>query len=97
MSWYKFWKKAGPMAHYTENYFYLPKEDYPSEEDIKLKCEDWAEAMPGGHNTHYSYGFKKVKLPPKEKLEKLLESAMANLEEAEKRVLFLKKQLEKII
>ena len=97
MSWYKFWKKSGPMAHYAEDYLYLPKEDYPSQEAIKLRCEDWAEAMPGGHNTHYSYGFKKINLPPKEKLERMLQSAIVNQEEAEKRVLFLKKQLEKII
>jgi hypothetical protein len=96
MSWYKFWKKAGPMQILTEDYFFLPKEDYPSKDNIKSECESWAESMPGGHNTHYSYGFKKVKLPPREKLEKMLESAQEEAENVRQKILLIKKQLEGI-
>ncbi len=97
MTWYKFWKKSGPMQIYAEDYFYLPKEDYPSSANIKSECESWAESMPGGHNTRYSYGFKKIKLPPKEKLEKMLESAQEEAENARQKILLIKKQLEKVV
>lgn len=72
MSWYKFWKRAGPMQIYSEDYVWLLGQHYPNEENIKLECESWAESTPGGHNTHYKYGYNQITNPPKEVIRRKL-------------------------
>jgi len=64
MPWYRFWKSVQQCT--IEDYFWIDSKDTKY---IKQKCETWAEAKPGGHNTGYSAGFKKVRTPPLEWLE----------------------------
>ena len=71
MSWYKFWKKSGPMRGLNEEYFWWDRRAYPNN-SIKSVCERWAEKMPGGHNTHYTYGFREICSPPREVLEEMI-------------------------
>jgi hypothetical protein len=79
MAWYKFWKKSGPMQMLDEKYVWLAREIYLNKESIKCECENWAENIPGGHNTKYSYGFKKVACPPKNVLENLIANEKLSL------------------
>lgn len=75
MTWYLFWKKSGPMGGLDETYRYY--DEKPSKDMLETDCGNWAEAMPGGHNTHYSYGFKLVDCPPLEVLQKRLKGSLA--------------------
>ena len=68
-TWYKFWKKSGPMQAYIETYTLLEDRMYPSANSIKAEVEHWATTVGGGFNTHYTYGFERVDKPPKEWLE----------------------------
>lgn len=72
MSWYRFWKKSGPMQGLSEEYIWLPKEVYPTQQTILKHCEYLAERMPRGHETMYEYGFTKINSPPREVLEKMI-------------------------
>ena len=96
MSWYKFWKKSGPMQIYAESYFFLSKEDYPTKESVKLECENWAEGMPGGHNTRYTYGFTRVRLPPRETLEKMLEHTKTDADSIARNIAFLEGEIQRL-
>ena len=91
--WYRFWKKSGPMVILTERYFLLDKKTFPDEEAIKYECEDWAERMPGGHNTRYSYGFTKVKHPPKEVLKNIIKERKDKIKMERKYLGLLEKTL----
>ena len=71
MKWYRFWKKVHGY-NCGEDYQEFPK-DY-IEEQIKSECERWAEKIPGGHNSYYTYGFESIKLPPKEWLNKQIKN-----------------------
>jgi len=79
MKWYKFWKKSGPNQTLTESYVEVNDEWYPTDNDVKYVCEDWAETVGGGFNTHYSYGFKEVKLPPKNWLKKKIKNIESDI------------------
>jgi hypothetical protein len=96
MSWYKFWKKSGPMQIRTEDYLFLEEENYPTRENIKNECERWADAIPGGHNSHYSYGFRKVKTPPREILEKMLSDVKREENSLLEERTFLETELKKL-
>ena len=67
MVWYRFWKKSGPMQGLRETYRYF--EEDQNKKTLKTWAEEWADRMPGGHNTSYNYGWEKVEVPPKEWLE----------------------------
>ncbi|MBI5064754.1 hypothetical protein HZA97_00830 [Candidatus Woesearchaeota archaeon] len=95
MTWYKFWKKSGPNAFLDETYVWLDKEIYKTKDSIKGECEYWADRMPGGHNTHYSYGYKQVRHPPKSVLEKMIENTEENLKSKQEHIKFLKETLNK--
>ena len=69
--WYYFWKRSGPTGGLTESY---SLRDPKYEEFINEELEDWASRVGGGFNTSYKYGFKEVKEPPKEWIEKEIES-----------------------
>jgi hypothetical protein len=73
MTWYRFWKKSGPMGGLDETYRYY--DEKPSKDMLETDCGSWAEAMPGGHNTHYSYGFGPINAPPIDWLLKKLQSS----------------------
>lgn len=89
MSWYQFWKKSGPMQLLTEKYVWLDDKIYTGEKAIHGECEYWAESMPGGHNTHYTYGYKKIQHPPKEKLEDMIKSQKSSVKEHKEHLGFL--------
>ncbi|MFH1174377.1 MAG: hypothetical protein V1725_04545 [archaeon] len=92
MSWYKFWKRSGPAGILDEDYKWIADNDHLTEESIKYACEYWSEHVGGGFNTHYRYGFEKVDVPPKEVLEKKIESLLKYSEPSEgrqKRIDFL--------
>jgi hypothetical protein len=91
MPWYRFWKKSGPMAGLDETFRHYDEE--PSKDGLEENCEHWAEAMPGGHNTHYSYGFQKVSAPPLEFLQKRMESSMALRESADEDIRFCEAEI----
>lgn len=67
MAWYKFWKRSGPMQGLSEKYFWF--ESKMNKESLKFRCESWADSIGGGHNTYYTYGFKRVNHPPIGELE----------------------------
>ena len=78
--WIKYWKKSGPNQSLDETYVHYKSET--KESTIKYDVEEWAERMPGGHNTSYSYGWKDIEVPPKEWLEKhikYIQEEIANL------------------
>ncbi len=83
------------MQGLDETYVWLDKTIYPTEKAVKGECEYWADKMPGGHNTHYSYGYKKVRNPPKNVLEKMIERAESNLKSKNVYLKFLKDTLKK--
>lgn len=84
MKWYKFWKKSGPNQSYLEDFIELNEKWYETEEDIKGKCEEWAETVGGGFNTHYSYGFIEINKPPDEWLLKEIKKLSKRIEDAKK-------------
>lgn len=96
MGWYKFWKKSGPMQGLDEKYVWLDKESYPTKESVKSECENWAERIPGGHNSHYSFGFRKIKLPPKNVLEQMIEHKKEEITNKRKELKFLEYNLNEI-
>ena len=100
MTWYRFWKKSGPMAHLAEAYVWLDGKEYKGkkekENELESQCEKWAEAMPGGYNTRYSYGFQTVKAPPKKILEKMVEDEERRILEKSKHLELLRREYKKI-
>ena len=82
--WYKFWKKSGPMQSYDESYKLL--EDHDSEDVVKSKVERWAETVGGGFNTHYSYGWERVEVPPEDWLKNKVGYMKSNIEETTKKM-----------
>lgn len=97
MVWYKFWKKSGPMQALNEKYIWLDKEVYSTRESVAEECESWAESIPGGHNTHYSFGFIKIiKAPPKSVLENMIKHKKEEISSKKKELEFLKQSLEEI-
>jgi len=94
MSWYRFWKKSGPMAGLDETFRHY--DEKPSIDRLKMDCEDWAEAMPGGHETHYSYGHQLVDAPPLEWLQKKLKGSAALKEQVEEDSRFIEAEIARI-
>ena len=98
--WYKFWKKV--QGHVSEEYFVhedLFGDDasyQPDEKSLKAQCEYWAERMPGGHNTHYSYGFQEVSNPPVKKLEEMIKTEKRVIKGSQERLELLAETLKKI-
>jgi len=84
--WYKFWKKSGPMQGLDDDYFLLDEKYWPTEEDVKLKCESRAGEVGGGFNTHYSYGFEKVDKPPKEWIDKRIKQLKKTIKYRQKEI-----------
>jgi hypothetical protein len=97
MFWYRFWKKSGPMAGYDETYRYY--DEKPSTEELKCDSEQWAEDMPGGHNSSYTWGFKKVDYPPvellAERLKRLEHQKETIMDETEDKIKFYKEEIKK--
>jgi hypothetical protein len=92
MSWYKFWKKSGPMQGLSKEYLWIDKKLYP-DKSVELACARWAEKMPGGHNTHYTYGFREVGSPPREVLEKMIIRESMQIDTRTKHLELLQKTL----
>ncbi len=70
MTWYRFWKKSGPMQGLSEGYVFYS--DKVPELRVEGDCERWAGRMPGGHETYWRYGFQKIRNPPKSILQKMI-------------------------
>lgn len=85
------------MAGYDETYRYYDKR--PSNEELKCDSEQWAENMPGGHNSSYTWGFKKIDYPPveflAERLKRLEHQKETVMDETEDKIKFYKKEIEK--
>ena len=93
MPWYRFWKKSGPMAGLAETYRHY---DEVSEDALELDVENWADDMPGGHNTSYRVGYEKVDHPPVEWLRKKLEGVLALREKVDVDIHFYEAELIRI-
>ena len=91
LKWYKLWKKSGPNQHYDETYELLEDWRCKEEENLKLIAENWAENVGGGFNTHYSYGFEEVKVPPKEWIDEKIRSMKSNIENLTEQINLYKK------
>jgi len=94
MVWYLFWKMSGPAMSLTESYQWLERASYSRDADVRLLCERWAEELPGGHNTHYSFGFEAVPRPPKEALERMIINEKRALSQHQERLELLLQTLE---
>ena len=82
--WVKYWKKSGPNQSLDEKYIHYKNEIHTSV--IKYDVELWAERIPGGHNTSYSYGWEDIEVPPKEWLEKHIKYIKEDIEEIKQKL-----------
>ena len=74
MPWYKFWKRSGPAG--------IPNEDYQqceNDDEAKSNVEQWASEVGGGFNSHYTYGYEHVELPPQVWLDGKIKAAKRHL------------------
>jgi len=74
MPWYKFWKRSGPAG--------IPNEDYQqceNDDEAKSNVEQWASEVGGGFNSHYTYGYEHVELPPQVWLDGKIKAAADSL------------------
>lgn len=97
MVWYRFWKKSGPAGILDERYLWLDKEAYPKKEDVEAECGCWAERIPGGHNSHYSYGFEEISNPPKSVLEKMVSDEKKSIKYHRDYLKFLQQTLDSMM
>lgn len=81
------------MRGLRETYRYF--EEDQDEKTLKALTEEWANRMPGGHNTSYNYGWEKIKSPPTEWLIKMIRRAEWNIKESKKDIDLYKKELKR--
>lgn len=99
MVWYRFWKtvhghlNGEKYVHYSNEE--LKDENFYDEEYFKCEAESWADSIPGGENAGFSYGFEKVKSPPKEWLMKRIKAETMNIEYLKEKIELYKKELKK--
>lgn len=94
MSWYRFWKRSGSNQALRETYRHYDVE--PSEGILGGDCEDWADNIPGGHNTSYKYGHQKVDSPTLDWLQKRLKCAAILFEQSTTDIRFYEEEIARL-